>query len=280
MIKCKELNKEFATKEEMFKELISNKELLIKEKLSQTYKSFEKGLGLVANQETIAKALETNKAFKMDSDYYYFVVNSANILDSHGDVHVKGNWDKTVKEQQGKVYLVFDHNLKRSEIIAMKEDIEMFTADVPFSLIGKSYEGSSYSLIYKVAKNKIVNKEAKEWLENGYSLEASVRMQYVKIDLAIDSKEQGNEKEKETFDKYIDLIANKNDYDSIDYFWVVKEAKNVYESSLVMFGSNSATGVAQENKSEAEEITSEKEEPTEVTQQEEQKTPKRRKSII
>jgi hypothetical protein len=280
MIKCKELNKEFATKEEMFKELIANKELLIKEKLSQTYKSFEKGLGLVANQESIVKALETEKAFKMDSDYYYFVVNSANILDSHGDVHVKGNWDKTVKEQQGKVYLVFDHNLKRSEIIAMKEDVEMFTADVPFSLIGKNYEGKSYSLIYKVAKNKIVNKEAKEWLENGYSLEASVRMQYVKIDLAINSKEAGNEKEKETFDKYIDLIANKSDYDSIDYFWVVKEAKNVYESSLVMFGSNSATGVAQENKSEAEEITSEQIEPTiEVTQTEEE-TPKRRKSII
>jgi len=280
MIQCKELNKEFATKEEMFKELIANKELLIKEKLSQTYKSFEKGLGLVANQENIVKALETEKAFKMDSDYYYFVVNSANILDSHGDVHVKGNWDKTVKEQQGKVYLVFDHNLKRSEIIAMKEDIEMFTSDVPFSLIGKNYEGKSYSLIYKVAKNKIVNKEAKEWLENGYSLEASVRMQYVKIDLAIDSKEQGNEKEKETFDKYIDLIANKNDYESIDYFWVVKEAKNVYESSLVMFGSNSATGVAQENKAEAEEITSETQEPTKVTQQEEQETPKRKRSII
>ena len=162
MIQCKELNKEFATKEEMFKELIANKELLIKEKLSQTYKSFEKGLGLVANQESIVKALETEKAFKMDSDYYYFVVNTANILDSHGDVHVKGNWDKTVKEQQGKVYLVFDHNLKRSEIIAMKEDIEMFTAEIPFSLIGKNYEGKSYSLIYKVAKNKIVNKEAKE----------------------------------------------------------------------------------------------------------------------
>lgn len=280
MIRCKELNKEFATKEEMFKELIANKELLIKEKLSQTYKSFEKGLGLVANQESIVKALETEKAFKMDSDYYYFVVNSANILDSHGDVHVKGNWDKTVKEQQGKVYLVFDHNLKRSEIIAMKEDIEMFTAEVPFSLIGKNYEGKSYSLIYKVAKNKIVNKEAKEWLDNGYSLEASVRMQYVKIDLAINSKEEGDEKEKETFDKYIDLIANKSDYESIDYFWVVKEAKNVYESSLVMFGSNSATGVAQENKSEAEEITSEKEEPSDDTQKEEKETPKRRKSII
>ena len=281
MIQCKELNKEFATKEEMFKELIANKELLIKEKLSQTYKSFEKGLGLVANQESIVKALETEKAFKMDSDYYYFVVNTANILDSHGDVHVKGNWDKTVKEQQGKVYLVFDHNLKRSEIIAMKEDIEMFTAEIPFSLIGKNYEGKSYSLIYKVAKNKIVNKEAKEWVENGYSFEASVRMQYVKIDLAIDSKEAGNEKEKETFDKYIEIIANKSDYESIDYFWVVKEAKNVYESSLVMFGSNSATGVAQENKSEAEEITSEQPEPTKVTQKEESTTgAKRKRSII
>ena len=106
-------------------------------------------------------------------------------------------------------------------------------------------------------------------------------MQYVKIDLAIDSKESGNEKEKETFDKYIEIIANKSDYESIDYFWVVKEAKNVYESSLVVFGSNSATGVAQENKSEAEEITSEQPEPTKVTQKEESTTgAKRKRSII
>jgi hypothetical protein len=260
-------NKTFESKEQLFKSLIENKDLLIKEKTSQIYKSCEKGSGLVVNQEQIVKALETNKAFKMDSDYYYFTVNSSNILDSHGDLHVKGNWDKTVKEQQKKVYLVFDHILKRSEIVAMKEDIELLTAEIPFSLIGKDYEGDSYVLIYKVAKNKIANKEAKEWLENGYSFEASVRMQYVKMELAVNSKDKDSEKEKAIYDKYIGQIANAKEFSSIDYFWVVQEAKNVSESSLVMFGSNSATGTLQENK-EAVIDTSINNEPSKDTQNE------------
>jgi hypothetical protein len=266
MIYCKELDKSFETKEQMFKELMLNKEFIIKEKTSNILKSCEKGLSIVANQDAIFKALETNKALKLDNDYYYFVVNSSNILDSHRDLHVKGNWDKSVKEQQGKVYLVFDHQLKRNEIIAMKEDISMFTAEIPFSLIGKNYDGDTYALIYKVAKNKIVNKEAKEWLNDGYSLEASVRMQYVKIELAVNTNDSDSVKEKETFDKYIDVIANKNEFKDLDYFWVVKEAKNVQESSLVMFGSNSATGTIQENKTEADVITSEKTEPSDDTQ--------------
>jgi hypothetical protein len=266
MIYCKELDKSFETKEQMFKELMLNKDFIIKEKTSNILKSCEKGLSVVANQDAIFKALETNKALKLDSDYYYFVVNSSNILDSHRDLHVKGNWDKSVKEQQGKVYLVFDHKLKRNEIIAMKEDITMFTAEIPFSLIGKNYEGDTYALIYKVAKNRIVNKEAKEWLNDGYSLEASVRMQYVKIELAVNTNDTDSVKEKETFDKYIDVIANKNEFKDLDYFWVVKEAKNVQESSLVMFGSNSATGTIQENKTEADVITSEKTEPSDDTQ--------------
>jgi hypothetical protein len=266
MIYCKELDKSFETKEQMFKELMLNKEFIIKEKTSNILKSCEKGLSVVANQDAIFKALETNKALKLDNDYYYFVVNSSNILDSHRDLHVKGNWDKSVKEQQGKVYLVFDHQLKRNEIIAMKEDISMFTAEIPFSLIGKNYDGDTYALIYKVAKNRIVNKDAKEWLNDGYSLEASVRMQYVKIELAVNTNDSDSVKEKETFDKYIDVIANKNEFKDLDYFWVVKEAKNVQESSLVMFGSNSATGTIQENKTEADVITSEKTEPSDDTQ--------------
>jgi hypothetical protein len=249
MIYCKELNKNFSNEKEMFAELIANKEFIIKEKTSQIYKSFEKGLAISVSQENISKALEMDKTFKIDNDFYYFVVNSSNILDSHADLHVKKNWEKTVKEQQRKVFLVFDHQLKRSEIIAMKEDIEMFTSEIPFSLIGKNYDGNTYCLIYKVKKDKIVNAEAKEWLDKGYSLEASVRMQYVNIDLAVKSKEEDYKKENETYEKYFPLIANKEDFkEEINYFWVVKEAKNVHESSLVLFGSNSATGIVQENK--------------------------------
>lgn len=239
----KELNKEFNSKDELFKALAENELLIIDAKKSEIYKSFEKGLQVVTDQKQIEKAFQDEtKGIKFDSDYYYFVVNSANILDSHNDMHVDGNWNKTKKEAQGKVYLVFDHSLKRGDIIAMAKDIEILTAKVSFSLLGKNYEGETYSLIYKVSKNKIVNKEAKEWLEQGYDLQASVRMQYVKIESAFNSNNPDYAKQKATFDEYYPQIANKEDFDSIDYFWVVKEAKNVMESSLVLFGSNPVTG--------------------------------------
>lgn len=243
MIHCKELNKNFDNKEDLFKALAENESVIIAQKKLET-KSIDKGLVICSNQKGIKKAFEseTNKALKFDDDYYYFVVNSANILDSHNDMHVDGNWNKTVKEQQGKVYLVFDHKLERKEIIAMPKDIELLTAKIPFSLLGKNYEGDSYSLIYKVAKNKIIDKQAKEWLENDYDLQASVRMQYVKVETAFNTNDSEYSKQKAVYDTYYNQIANKEDHKDIDYFFVVKEAKNVMESSLVLFGSNSATG--------------------------------------
>lgn len=268
-IYCKELDKEFNSKEELFKALADNETFIHDAKKSQVYKSFEKGLQVVTDQKQIEKAFDsTEKGIKFDSDYYYFVVNSANFLDSHSDVHVDGNWNKSVKDQQGKVYLVFDHSLKRSDIIAMKKDVEMFTAKISWDMLGKNYDGETYSLIYKVKKDKIVNKEAKEWLEQGHELEASVRMQYVKIETAFNSTNPDYSKQKEVYDTYYPQIANKSDFEEIEYFWVVKEAKNVMESSLVLFGSNSATGIVNnENKSEAVEDTPETKEQSNDTQQ-------------
>ena len=267
-IYCKELDKNFNSKEDLFKALAENETFIHDAKKSQVYKSFEKGLQVVTDQKQIEKAFDaTEKGIKFDSDYYYFVVNSANFLDSHSDVHVDGNWNKNVKDQQGKVYLVFDHSLKRSDIIAMKKDVEMFTAKISWDMLGKSYEGETYSLIYKVKKDKIVNKEAKEWLEQGHELEASVRMQYVKIETAFNSTNPDYSKQKEVYDTYYPQIANKSDFEEIEFFWVVKEAKNVMESSLVLFGSNSATGIVNnENKSEAVEDTPETKEQSNDTQ--------------
>lgn len=267
-IYCKELDKNFNSKEDLFKALAENETFIHDAKKSQVYKSFEKGLQVITDQKQIERAFDsTEKGIKFDSDYYYFVVNSANFLDSHSDVHVDGNWNKNVKDQQGKVYLVFDHSLKRSDIIAMKKDVEMFTAKISWDMLGKSYEGETYSLIYKVKKDKIVNKEAKEWLEEGHELEASVRMQYVKIETAFNSTNPDYSKQKEVYDTYYPQIANKSDFEEIEYFWVVKEAKNVMESSLVLFGSNSATGIVNnENKSEAVEDTPETKEQSNDTQ--------------
>ena len=270
MIYCKELNKEFESKSDLFKALVENEYFIIDAKKSQIYKSFEKGLQVVSDQKTIEKAFnDSEKGIKFDADYYYFVVNSANYLDSHNDMHVDGNWNKSVKDQNGKVYLVWHHDFSKTEnIIAFPEDIEMITSKVAWSLLGKSYEGETYSLIYKVKKDKIVNENVSKWLKEGRKLQLSVRMQYIKLETAFNSDDSDYAKQTENYQKYYPLIANKDEFKEIEYFFIVKEAKNVMESSLLPFGSNSATAeISQvENKSEADNITSEQEEPSIDTQ--------------
>ena len=274
MIYCKELNKEFESKSDLFKALVENESFIIDAKKSQVYKSFEKGLQVVSDQKTIEKAFnDSEKGIKFDSDYYYFVVNSANYLDSHNDMHVDGNWNKSVKDQNGKVYLVWHHDFSKTEnIIAFPEDIEMITSKVAWSLLGKAYDGETYSLIYKVKKDKIVNENVSKWLKEGRKLQLSVRMQYIKLETAFNSDDEDYSKQTENYNKYYPLIANKDEFKEIEYFFIVKEAKNVMESSLLPFGSNSATAeISQtENKSEADNITSEQEEPSIDTQKVEQ----------
>ena len=274
MIYCKELNKEFESKSDLFKALVENESFIIDAKKSQVYKSFEKGLQVVSDQKTIEKAFkDAEKGIKFDSDYYYFVVNSANYLDSHNDMHVDGNWNKSVKDQNGKVYLVWHHDFSKTEnIIAFPEDIEMMTSKVAWNLLGKAYDGETYSLIYKVKKDKIVNENVSKWLKEGRKLQLSVRMQYIKLETAFNSDDEDYAKQAENYQKYYPLIANKDEFKEIEYFFIVKEAKNVMESSLLPFGSNSATAeISQtENKSEADNITSEQEEPSIDTQKVEQ----------
>lgn len=272
MIYCKELKQNFETKEDLFKALAQNESFIHDAKKSQVYKSFEKGLQVISDQKTIEKAFESQeKGIKFDSDYYYFVVNSANYLDGHNDMHADGNWNKSAKDQQGKVYLVWHHDFSKTEnIITFPEDIEMFTAKVAWSLLGKKYDGETYCLIYKVKKDKIVNENVAKWLKEGRKLQLSVRMLYMKIETAFNSDDPDYMKQTENYEKYYPLIVNKDEFKEIEYFFIVKEAKNVMESSLLPFGSNSATAeISQiENKEEAELITSEnKDEPTDVTQE-------------
>ena len=147
---CKELNKEFKDKASMFAELKANKELLIREKKSQVFKSCDKGqsIGLKGLK------LDAIKGIDMDNDSYYIAVNTTNILDSHGDLHVKGLWNKSVKDQQGKNYLVTDHKLELSNVVAKKEKIQMFVSDISYNSIGKSFAGNTQALIYRVAKSE------------------------------------------------------------------------------------------------------------------------------
>ncbi len=278
MIHCKALNRDFENKTEMFKVLRIEKDEIISLKKKMIQKSYEKGISVIAKVLDISKLSEQVKAIKFDDRHYYIAVNSTRILDGHDDLHLDPIWNVTVKAQQGKNYLVDTHVLSIGTTIARKENIEMLVAKVPFSMIGKPYKGNTVILIYKIPKDKIIHEKAKEWLDSGDDIEASVRMQYVTIDFAMDSDEKGDETWKRNFDKYHKMIANKEEFEEefgeIFFFWAVSEAKNINESSLVLFGSNSSTGqIIEDNKTKeaAEQALLDKAEAAEQALQERKK---------
>lgn len=235
-------DKVFATKEDLFDSLRDNIGLIIDAKKADIQKSCEKGVSVSCKSLDLLKFQDQTKGITIDDAYYYIAVNTTKILDSHNDLHIDGLWNKSIKEQQGKNYLVADHELCINDVIVKKEYIEMFVAKLPFGILGKSYKGDTQALVYKFPKDKVIHAKAKEWLESGDEIEASVRMQYVTIEFAMDSNAPQDVTEKKRYDEFIGYIANKEDFEYIPYFFIIKEAKNVRESSLVVFGSNSVTG--------------------------------------
>lgn len=243
-------DKEFSSKEELFTALKTNLSVIEDQKKAKIYESYKKGQSINMKPINISKFdIEQQKALKLDDNYYYIAFNSTRILDSHEDVHIDGLWKKTIQEKQFKNYVVTDHELEILNTVVRKEYVEIFTAKIPFSLLGKSYSGNTEVLIYKFPKDKIQIPVVKEWLESGDELQGSVRMRYIKFLCCIDSNNPDDIDFKTNYDKYYPYIANKDEFEYIPYFFAILEASNEKESSFVIYGSNQVTGqINTENK--------------------------------
>lgn len=264
MIKALEFpNHEFTNKEAMFSELVKNQSKLIDLKKAHIYKSCEKRQLSFLNLDK-ANA-EGQKGFEAKAGFVYPVISTTNYMDSHKDVHFPGCFNKTVKEQQGKVYYALDHELKWQSILAWQKDVRMFTSTLDWGLVGKDYPGQTEAMVFEIDKSKIRNKEVVEAIENkAADFENSIRMVYYKIMLGVDSENKDFAANKAYYDSKIESIANKDEVAKDGYFWGVEELGIHKEGSLVVAGgSNDATSIIYE----AEKITSEIE-PTVVTQPE------------
>lgn len=251
-------DKEFATKDELFRELKENLSIIEDQKKAKIYESYKKGQSINMKAIDVSKFdIEQQKALKLDDNYYYVAFNSTRILDSHDDVHIDGLWKKTVQEKQFKNYVVTDHELEVLNTVVRKEYVEIFTAKVPFSVLGKKYNGNTEILIYKFPKTKVQIPIVKEWLDSGDELQGSVRMKYIKFLFCLDSNNPEDAEFKANYDKYYEYIANKEDYEYIPYYFAILEASNEKESSFVLYGSNSVTGqVKSDNNMKAEQSLS------------------------
>lgn len=254
MIKCAVTNKEFATKSEYFAHLKANKQTILAAKKADIKTKENKGvLGFYDEKNKSVKAIPD-----MDDEYIYPIISNTNYFDHHQDVHLKGSMSKTAKEQNGKVYYVADHTLQIDQVIATPKNVEVMLLKLNWSDLGKNYEGKTEALVYKIPKSKIIHEKFKRMIEDGESLQNSIRMQYIKLGIGVNSTDEEFKQEYEYWNKHYSSIVNKEKVDEVGMFFGIEELKLTLEGSAVLFGSNDATPT----KTEAVSDTSDKQEPS------------------
>ena len=249
-------NRVFKTQKEFFHALKDHEHTIIGLKKSQVYKSIDKGQS-IPNLSILPKTNAAKTPF--EEGFVYAAINSTHWLDSHQDVHIKGCYTRTVKEQQGRVYYIDTHMKGLSNIITMKNDIEMYYDDIDWRLLGKNIEGSTEALFFKMPENKI-KREYLDLINQDKELQNSLAMTYKNIAMAVDSNDSEFKENKDAFDQYIETIANKEQAKKDGIFFAVKELAIMGEGSLcpVTGGSNSATSVFQLNDIQTEKSSEEK----------------------
>lgn len=239
MIVLKEFpDKKFDSLEEGIKFLKENKETVIAQKRAVIkYTDAFSFMPSFEVEEKTADKAESTEQTAPSKLKLKLVINTCNILDSHGDVHISGIWNKTVKENKN-LLLLQEHKVSFSNIISdnVKAKIEVMN----WSDLGLNAKGSTEALVFNVVAEKERNPYMFEQYKKGFVKQHSVGMYYIKMFLCYNSDQDWAKEEKENWDKYIDSVINKKDAESKGYFWAVTEAKAI-EGSAVVFGSNPIT---------------------------------------
>ena len=222
------------TKKDLFDFLVKNNHKLISQKKAEI-KELHEGVPV------LTKGNNQNKAEFADKNELKatLVINTTNIFDSHGDVHIEGLWKKTLQEQKNTM-LLQEHIKKFNHIIADGKDVKAYTEKTTFRELGFDIDGTTQALIFDATIKKSRNEFMFNQYANGWVSNHSVGMYYMKMKLAINS--QDYEEEYKVWQAHYDSIANKEEVNEAGFFWAIYEAKLI-EGSAVPVGSNIYTPI-------------------------------------
>ena len=215
------------------KELIKNKAEIIKLKKAQLKK------GDIISFDTKAQITTKADVNTADSDteiHRTIVGNTYGFMDSHDDVHFKGIFSKSIKENGTKVLHLHDHVHELAAKVGTP--LEVYEKEVSWADVGLKTGGTTTALLMDTRIEKERNPNIFKDYLNGSINQHSVGMQYVKIDLAVNDPEE--EEEYATWNKYKDEVINIEKAEEQGFFWAVTEAKLI-EISCVIAGSNELT---------------------------------------
>jgi hypothetical protein len=258
------LNKEFTNKEELHRFIIDNKEEVVAVKKMGI--KHADAINYIIKENT-TEAANKSEVQKEDSTTLHVkaVINTTNIYDSHGDVHIDGLWKNSLNSKR-KMYLLQEHKAEFDHVIS--RNVKAYTEQMDFKELGTDYKGKTQALIFDAEISKDQNEAMYKRYKNGEVDNHSVGMYYVNLFVCINSTEKWSADEKANWDKYIKYVANPEDI-QYDMFFAVTEAKLI-EGSAVLFGSNPITPTLEtESKTEIETIAVEPSKDTQTKAEEE-----------
>jgi len=228
---------EFKTEKELFDHVVENEDVLFAQ--AKMAMKFADGIGYSSTplvNDLASKGLSVDDLLAKDNLETKLIINTTNVIDSHGDMHVPGLWDKSLKENR-KILHLQEHSRKFSDVISRKENLKAYAESVSWKNLGFNFEGKTEALTFDSKILKSQNEYMFSEYAKGNVDEHSVGMQYVKMVTCIDDEDYPTQKE--NWDKYFPMAVN-NDTFTGKMFWAVTEAK-VIEGSAVLMGSNSFT---------------------------------------
>lgn len=230
---------QFKTRKELFDFLRENKTDIIysKKESIKHADGLNLGVSVLSSNGTMQKsagASNDTSEIKVRA-----IINTTNVLDSHGDVHIKGIWNKTVKENKLMKHIQ-EHQMSFKTIIADKKDLEVSVREYSWKDLGYDKDGGTEALVFDSTVKESRNSYMFKQYRDGNVDNHSVGMRYVRLALALNSEEEEDKEEKAVWDKHIADILNKEEAETKGYFWAVYEAKAI-EGSAVPIGSNTVT---------------------------------------
>ncbi len=231
---------DITTKEDLFKYLKDNKPLVMQQKKSAIKRcdAFSYVVPYYDNKEEF-ETKEVGVTVGIDTNHVElkFVGNTTNLMDSHDDMHVPKLWNKTVSDNPHFLHLQ-EHKMDFDKVIHDK--MLAYTKTVSWKSLKCNYEGNTQALFGNSLAPIDRNPYMIDQYRKGYVNNHSVGMRYKNIVMCINSDEKYYKEEKEFWDKYYPMMANKERADEKGYFFAVLEAELI-EISAVVKGSNVVT---------------------------------------
>jgi hypothetical protein len=235
----------FKTKKELIEFLVKNKESIMTQKKAELKQADCVSFApvIVRDKSSAEKANEPIDVNSLTELKVVVIINTSNLLDGHGDVHIPNLWKKSLKENKMIMHLQ-EHRMQFDKIISDSNNLKAFTRDFSWAELGFNFEGNTQALVFE----SIIERKRNEFMflqyANGYVKNHSVGMRYVQLVFCVNDDNFGAEFE--AWEKYFPMIANQGRAEEKGFFWAVKEAK-VIEGSAVPLGSNWITPTLDNN---------------------------------